>query len=306
MKQKLYLLLTFIAAATILTGCATTGNDYFGYNNHPKYEDDWGKASDKEDSGIDVGEYDWENPLGSDYDNRDNFTVNYDYNNMPPTYIPVVVPWYAGFGSWYNSPFSGFYFGFGYAPYPVYDWYSPFYSHCPYYYSPHIYYAGNRWWDWNPSNDAFADASSKRKKTYTIRNFGPQRGTYSSSGEPYAGGSSSGSGRTRGRTVKKTSDDVPFDKDVTNKRIKYKPVNSGVSSSSGFGNSRSPKRSSRPKYNKHETTRSPVGNTSGLGSGGKSSLGGSSSGGGSKSSGGSTRSSGGSKSSSPRSSGRGK
>ncbi len=304
MKGKIYVLLILMMAAIMLPSCAGTGNKYFGYNNHPEYESSGDETADAKKSGIEVDEYDWENPLGTDYDNRDNFTVNYDYYNLPPAYIPVVVPWYAGFGSWFYSPFSAFYFGLGYSPYPVYYWYSPFYSHCPYYYSPRIAYAGaGGWWNDVPGG-SYSDAADSRKKSYTLRNFGPHRGTYTSSGKPYAGGSSAGSGRTKGRTVKKNSD-LPYDKDATNKRIKYKPVDAGVSSSSGFKGSRSTKRTSRPKYKKHETTRSPVGNTSGFGSGSKSSFGGSSSGG-SKSSGGGSRSSGGSKSSSPRSSGRGR
>jgi hypothetical protein len=299
MKQRLFILLLIVAVGAVLGSCATTGTheDYFGYNNHPKLDENNNSVGE---------EYDWDNPLGADYNGDDNFTVNYDYYNMPPSYIPVVVPWYAGYHSWYNTPFSGFYVGFGYSPYPYYDWYSPFYTHCPYYYNPHIYYGGNRWWDWYPYSGGAVASNDRPKKTYRIRDFGPQRGTYTSSGTPYAGGSSSSSGRTGDRSRRTVSNNSDVAGAGAQKRITYKPVTPVKGNISGFGKSRSADRNRKHStYNKNSKTYSPVGNTSGFGSSKSSSFGGSSSGG-SKSSGGSSRSSSGSRSSSSRSSGRGK
>ncbi len=303
MKRKIQTLLLILFAGVLLASCASTGtrDDYFGYNNHPKLDEDNTSAGE---------EYDWDNPLGTDYNGKENFTVNYNYNNMPPSYIPVVVPWYAGYNSWYNAPFSGFYIGYGYSPYPYYDWYSPFYVHCPYYYNPHVYYGGNRWWDWYPYDNGSMASNDRPKKTYRIRDFGPHRGTYTTSGKPYAGGSSSSSGRTGDRSRKTISGNSGSSAGPgAQKRITYKPVTPVSSTSSGFGKSRSSGRSPKHRtYDKNSKTYSPVGNTSGFGSSSGSSFGGSSSGG-SKSSGsssGSGKSSSGSRSSSPRSSGRGR
>ena len=291
MKAKLLTFLSISLVALLFTACASVNSsrdDYFGYNNHPKYESDDSQSDDTE-------EYDWENPLGENYDNRDNFTIVYDNNNVPPSFVPVVVPWYDYPYPWYNTPFSGFYFGVGYYPYPVYNWYSPFYHYNPY--GPYAYGGGGyRWYgsddDGSPNNNV--------KKHYTIRNFGPNRGTYNSSGKPYAGGSTSSSGRTGGRSrTSSSSNDLPVNTNTTRTKIKYKPVDIDKGSFSGFNSGRS---SGRKKviYDNNTTTKSPSSSGSGLGtsSGGSRPSSGSHSGSGSKSSS--------SRSSSPRSSGRGK
>ena len=291
----------FTATLLLISSCSTVDGereDYFGYNNHPKQED-------KEDNYSD--DYDWTNPLKSDYQGQDNFTINYDYSNMPPSYVPVVVPWYDDPFRWYHRPFSGIYVRFGYSHYAFYDWYSPFYAHCPVYYDPYIYSGANRWWDWYPHTGGGwtdNDYVEKPKKTYQIRDFGPNRGTYSSDVTPYAGGTSSSSGKSSGRTVSKTStsEKPNFNTGAESKKtIVYKPKSSGsIGSKPDFVKSKSSRSSSKSSYNKNSTNKSSSKKYSGFGSSSKSSSGSS----GSKSSGSSGSSGGGSKSSSSRSSGR--
>lgn len=300
MKKRIYLIMSLLIAVSLLAGCSSVNSskgNTFAYNNHPKYETEETGYTEAENNN-------WENPLNEDYQNRDNFTVVYPANYMPAAYIPVVVPWYYYNSLWFNEPFGGFYFGVGCYPYSVYSWYSPYYMHYPYRYNPYMY--GGGWWNRYPYYHNYADGRHRAKKTYTIRNFGPHRGTYNSSGTPYAGGSSSQSGRTGGRKISsKNVVKSPVDFNTTDKRIKYKPISKG--SLSDFPSRSTGRGKHKIKYNKNTTTHSPIGNTSGIGSGSNSSprpSGGSRSYGGS--SGGSSKSSGGSRSSSPRSKGRGK
>jgi len=294
--------------ALLLGSCSTTQgdrSDFFGYNNNPKQEESEVVAVNEEDG--------WSNPLNSEYEGQDNFTINYTYSNMPPSFIPVVVPWYDSPYNWYHQPFSGVYMRFGYSNYAFYDWYSPFYMHSPIYYNPYIYYGGNRWWDWYPypygGGSAYNDYE-KPKKTYQIRDFGPNRGSYNSDGTPYAGGSGSTSGKSSGRTVSKTNttDKSGFDNGAQlSNTIIYKPKSNGsFGTKSDFGKINSSRSSAKTGYSKDATNQSSGNKNSGFGSSSKSSSSSSGSSSSGSSSSGSSSSESGSKSSSSRSSSRSK
>ena len=235
MKKTLYFVLFLLYFALVLNGCTVqhvTRNEYFGYTNNPKHVE---KAEPAKTDQEETDE--WVNPLREDYDNRDNFQINYYAGYMPPYYMPVVVPWWDSYYSFYNRPFSGMYFRWGWGGmYDMYDWYSPFYAYCPIYYSPWIYHY-NPWWDWYAYNYGHYYRPGhnhgwrrdydhdRRQRDYAIRDFGPSRGTYSTVQKPYAGGSSSKSVRQASKsTGASTNIANPGKQEQKSPKIIYKPM----------------------------------------------------------------------------------
>jgi hypothetical protein len=319
MKNYSILLPAMLFAAFALNSCSTVNgdrSDYFSYNNNPKVVVVQNVDNDDNEGNR------WINPLSEDYDRNDDFILSYDYNRMPPVYTPVLVPWWDNTYSWYHRPFSGYYYGWGWNYYDMYDWYSPFYSHSPIYFSPWVYHHRHRWWDWYHYPVHYSDWDDHKKtKTYKVRDFGPNRGTYNSDGSTYGGTSSSTSGKSSGRSNQITGVKNTFDNSQPDKKIVYKPITTGGKNSfgdfpssnvrSGGNDKRSFKldnnstnSNSTGKSSYSPTKSSSSGSYSGTSSGGSS--GGSSGNGSGKSSGGSSSGSGssGGSSSSPRSSGR--
>jgi len=226
MKKYNYLIGIMTVSLMILTSCGsvdTSRDTYFGYNNTPKIE------AKEDDSQSNIKR--WNNPLRSDYEAEDNFRINYNLAYMPPSYIPVIMPWWDRYYSWYYYPFSGVYFHHGFLGYSMFDWYSPFHYHSPYVYNPRMYYYGNAWWDWYPY---YGNHSKKEKpvKTYTVRDFGPNRGSYGGDLAPFAGGTSSSSGKTRDRGTSSERQVVSGGNQADSPDIiKFKPVSTKDNSS---------------------------------------------------------------------------
>ena len=284
MKHYIKYLSIIIAAAFIISGCASTGSsgDYFGYNNDPKPIEDEKRIENKAEVITAKSKDDWVNPFSEDYTQEanasyggENITIVNQYTY--PSYVPVVVPWWGRYNGYYSMPRSGFYISYSYYPRYYYGWdwywYSPYYDYHPYYgyrIASRPWWYDNYWYGGYVGYSGYSESRKPEKKVKTVRNFGPSRGgVYSPSGRGSGssyGSSSRGSTRTgmtttRGSSTQynkpdKQTNDLPHSTSIrpstrtTSTTTKYLP-NKGESTRSGS--------STGSSYKPSNTRRSPSG-----------------------------------------------
>lgn len=166
--------LVMILSALIIAGCVSTGGsreNNFGYK-RPEYKEPE-RIYNNETKEV------WINPLADD-------EINYSWTNTyyafrAPVFVPVIIPWWAGYYDWMGYPYwrrgHGVYISFG----GFYDWawYCPWYSYHPYY--GHYWYSHNWYHPWyhHPVYDFHKEPIKEQKKN---RNFGPSRGNIVNTG----------------------------------------------------------------------------------------------------------------------------
>ncbi|MCX7907917.1 MAG: hypothetical protein N2560_00135 [Ignavibacteria bacterium] len=158
----------FFLAVLILASCVSTNKtreDYFGYNNEPKYE-----VVKKDEAKLSKPYVSSSKEREVNTNSSDNETV-YIFNNYYPYpydpryfrgYDPSDYQFFFYFGDWYFDPFWDYYVPYNkrhhyvYYPYPYWDYY---------------------WWNRKPRVIYVPyDDDYYKQKERTVRNFGPSRG----------------------------------------------------------------------------------------------------------------------------------
>lgn len=214
MKNNLKIIVIFLATAAMLTSCIVyrgTKDEYFGYNNSPRVQDNTQNPNQNGNSVGSAGSS-WVNPLRDDYDNRDNYQVSYSGFNAQPYFITVVAPWWDVYYPRRFSPYYSYYWD----PFFTwqYNWYSPWYSYCPIYFSSydHFYYRNHYWGNNSWRHDYRHDNDRPRYANRDIRDFGPSKGLSRKDNTPFFGGSSSKTTRSnesKGTAQKSTLKNQP-------------------------------------------------------------------------------------------------
>ncbi len=193
MKKLLIIIASVIVAAFFLESCVATHgsrDEYFGYSNSPEQNKDNVYQEETVVRFDENKEKNWKNPLSEDYEEqrRENKEVVYNnFNNVQ--YVPVIVPWWDRYYSWFYYPEPVYRVNFAWGHYWGWDWYNPRYYHHPYYgyhwgpyYSPYSHHYGYHGWYHQPYYSYGyhgSPAYKKSKSDRSRRTFGPGRGDLS-------------------------------------------------------------------------------------------------------------------------------
>jgi hypothetical protein len=170
MKKKVWI--NLLISLTLLAGCVSsnkTREEYFGFNNEPKYE-----KQEKNNRATTPSIYSY--PEKKDNYNRldDSKQQVYIINNYYPyPYDPRFI----GFYDSYDYYFSLRYFDLSYDPFiDYYIIYVPYNRKHHFVYIPYPYWR-DYWWDRRPPY-VFVPYDYEKPREKKVRDFGPSRGSY--------------------------------------------------------------------------------------------------------------------------------
>ncbi|MEJ5286572.1 MAG: hypothetical protein WHV60_05125 [Bacteroidota bacterium] len=169
MKSLVWFLVVF---SVLLSSCVSTNKsreEYFGYNNEPKYEEK--KKTSETTSTPYVYSYENKHNQKKDESSNNPSVIIYNYYPYPldPRYVPYDRPYdfdfFLFYGDRYYDPFWDYYVIV--VPYNRRDYYLHYPHHCWDYY----------WWERRPRVIYVPyDYKDEKPRERTVRDFGPSRG----------------------------------------------------------------------------------------------------------------------------------